>query len=338
MQGRQFIRGKVSIVTPVYNGEKHLSNLLDSILAQTYGEMEFILVDDGSEDGTLCAAAAYAERFRSRGIPFTVLSCEHSGAAGAMCKGLPLVTGEYLIWPDSDDVLDPESVELRVQFLNQHPDADSVRSLAYYFEYSEGRPLGAAARRAAPDERIGDPHSTSLFWDILFSRTFVCCGCYMLRSQLFFDIYPDGQIPIYPVGQNFQMLLPYMYRHNCQTLQRELYAVAVRPNSHSRTPLTEDEERAKYRHYENMVDEISRLCALPSSQAKMIRDWKYGRRVALAQKHKHPGEVEAVFLEWHFRGGLPWKDVKEKYRGFYPDSLWKRILKKAGKALSALFG
>ena len=52
----QHKRGLVSVVTPVYNGEAHLHTLLDSLLAQTYPQMEIILVDDGSTDGTVQTA------------------------------------------------------------------------------------------------------------------------------------------------------------------------------------------------------------------------------------------------------------------------------------------
>lgn len=57
----------------------------------------------------------------------------------------------------------------------------------------------------------------------------------------FFEIYPDGRIPVYPVGQNFQMLLPFMYRYKCPTIEKELYGVAVRRGSHSRQILTREE-------------------------------------------------------------------------------------------------
>ena len=59
--------GRVSVVTPVYNGETHLSKMLDSVLNQTYPDMEMILVDDGSQDETVRAAQSYCERFAAKG-------------------------------------------------------------------------------------------------------------------------------------------------------------------------------------------------------------------------------------------------------------------------------
>ena len=137
----QFQKGRVSIVTPVYNGEKHLSQMLESVLHQTYGQIEMILVDDGSTDGTLELAESYRDKFAARGYEYHLIRAKHKNAAGAINGGLPYVTGEYLIWPDSDDVLKPESVERRVRFLQERPQYQCVRSQAEYFDISTGEIL-----------------------------------------------------------------------------------------------------------------------------------------------------------------------------------------------------
>lgn len=110
--------------------------------------------------------------------------------------------GEYLIWPDGDDALAPESIEARVRFLLENPAYSCVRSLASYVDGATGLPVKAQESR-------GDLTREDLFWDVLEGKTFVCCGCYMLKSRPFFEIYPDRGIPEYDVGQNFQMLLPF---------------------------------------------------------------------------------------------------------------------------------
>ena len=69
----EFYRGMVSVVTPVYNGEFHLSRMLGSILAQTYGQIDMILVDDGSKDRTVEVAESYREKFAARGYVYLLL-------------------------------------------------------------------------------------------------------------------------------------------------------------------------------------------------------------------------------------------------------------------------
>ena len=126
-------------------------------------------------------------------------------------------------------------METRVRFLQENPGYHCVRSLSYYFQQETGTLLPA-------DEKTGDISKEDLFWDILEGRTYVCCGCYMLRTESFFKIYPRRRIPEYDVGQNFQMLLPYLYRHPCPTIPQKLYLVHVRGDSHSRRAMTEAEE------------------------------------------------------------------------------------------------
>lgn len=276
---QELITGLVSVITPVYNGETHLPKMLDSILGQTYPKMEMILVDDGSTDQTVQIAEQYREKFVAKGYGYRIVRAEHKNASAAINQGLPYVTGEYLIWPDSDDVLEPESVGKRVKFLKQHSQYQCVRSLSYYFDSKTGE-----SRKA--EEQRGDLSKEELFWDILEGKTFVCCGCYMIKSDRFFEIYPDRNIPEYPVGQNFQMLLPYMYRYKCPTIPEKLYGVCVREGSHSRMELTQEKEEKKYRDYEKLVDEIAEIIGIRDKESqRRIACWKAKRRYDISKKY-----------------------------------------------------
>lgn len=289
--------GMVSVVTPVYNGESHLTRMLDSILNQTYEKMEVILADDGSTDGTVLVAENYREKFASKGYRYCIVKARHKCAAAAINQGLPYVTGEYLIWPDSDDVLEPESVKRRVDFLQSHPQYQCVRSLSYYFNAETGEIVERA------DEKTGDLSKEDLFWDILESKTFVCCGCYMLKAKSFFEIYPARHIPEYNVGQNFQMLLPFMYRYKCPTIQEKLYGVFVRKGSHSRRILSKQEELKKYHDYEELVDEIASICNIKDKVSKNhLTFWKANRRRQIAKKYDCKGLLlTALFQLYHCR-------------------------------------
>ncbi len=295
----EYNAGRVSIVTPVYNGETHLAKMLDSVLAQTYPDVEMILVDDGSADGTVRAAQNYSEKFEEKGYGYRIVRAEHKNASAAINRGLPFVSGEYLIWPDSDDYLEPESIRRRVDFLRQHPQYACVRSLSYYFDEETG------TRSEKADEQRGDLKKLDLFWDILESKTFVCCGCYMLRTKAFFEVYPKRRIPEYDVGQNFQMLLPFMYRHQCPTIEEELYGVAVREGSHSRTVLTQAQEEKKYRDYEKLVDEIAENCGITDRESReRILCWKARRRYQIALKYGRKKAAANALVWLHRCGGF----------------------------------
>lgn len=307
-----FTRGLVSVVTPVFNGEDHLARMLDSILNQTYDHMEMILVDDGSTDNTLAVADSYREKFAARGYSYRVVQAPHTCASGAINHGLPFVTGEYLIWPDSDDVLEPASVEMRVAFLQKRPVYHCVRSLSYYFDAKTGK-------ASTPDEKLGDLNKDDLFWDILEIKTFVSCGCYMLKSADFFSIYPQRKIPQYEVGQNFQMLLPFMYYYRCPTLQERLYGVYVRENSHSRRKLTQAQEEKKYLDYEHMIDEIADICQIKDkhSLARLAR-WKLNRRQQLSRKYKNT-------IQWPEHSLLTYQAGEINHWRLLKDTAWYRL-------------
>lgn len=265
------VKDRVSVVTPVYNGERYLHRLLQSILSQSWDNIEMILVDDGSQDRTVEIAQHYRDQFRTRGFIFEIISTEHRNASAAINCGLPLVTGEFLIWPDSDDELEPDSICKRVNFLRMHPQYQCVRSLSRY-RYEDGT-------CAPQQETRGCLEEERLFFPILMGETFVCCGCYMLCCAPFFDIYPQRWIPEYDVGQNFQMLLPFMYRYPCPTIQEELYTVYVRADSHSHRKLTQQEDEKRYVDFESLADEIFSICAITIPEELLqLKRWKWRRR------------------------------------------------------------
>ncbi len=271
-------KGLVSCVTPVYNGEKYLAFMLESVLNQTYPLVEMILVDDGSTDQTLEVAESYREKFAKKNYTYHIIRASHKCASAAINQGLPLVTGEYLIWPDSDDLLEPESVKTRVEFLEKHSQYKAVRSIMYYFDEK--------GRLEKGDEKLGELDRETLFFDILETKTFVCCGCYMFQTEEFFSIYPERQIPEYSVGQNFQMLLPYLYRYSCHTIPEKLYGVRVHQDSHSRRAMTQEEEEQRFRDFERLIDEVSNASGIRHIKEKIwIRCWKLWRRRKIALKY-----------------------------------------------------
>lgn len=290
----------VSVLTPVYNGEAYVSRLLDSVLNQTWPHIEMILADDGSQDATMEIARAYIPRFEARGYTLRVVSAPHKNASAAINTGLPHVKGRYLVWPDSDDELMPDSVEARVRFLETHPEYQCVRSIMDYVSDDPGEP-------APRGENLGDLSKEELFWDVLESKSFVCCGCYMLRTEPFFQIYPERRIPEYDVGQNFQMLLPFLFRHRCPTIERKLYRVHVRADSASKRALTERQREQSLICFENLVDELMKICPLEKKSGLCRAElWKVRRRGWLARQYHHyirfAGYMAAVvFLHIKYR-------------------------------------
>lgn len=109
----------VSVVLPVYNGEAFLREAVDSILSQTFRDLELLLIDDFSTDGSRRIAEDYAQRdARVRVITNT----HDKGLAGAENTGLEAATGTYIARMDHDDISLPERLERQVAFLEAHPE------------------------------------------------------------------------------------------------------------------------------------------------------------------------------------------------------------------------
>ncbi len=106
----------VSIIIPVYNVERYLHECLDSVVHQTLREIEIICVNDGSQDGSLAILQEYAEKDNR----IKVLSKSDEGQAIARNLALTLVSGEYVVFIDSDDHVDPELCRKVYNFAKAH--------------------------------------------------------------------------------------------------------------------------------------------------------------------------------------------------------------------------
>lgn len=115
---------KISVIVPVYNVEQYLEECVDSILAQTYPDLEIILVDDGTPDSSGQICDRYAERFPDR---IKVIHKRNGGAATARNAGLDAATGQYVAFVDSDDTILPQMYTEMVAAM-EAADADIVCS------------------------------------------------------------------------------------------------------------------------------------------------------------------------------------------------------------------
>ena len=110
---------KVSVIVPLYKSEKFLDKLIVSIMGQTYQSFEAILVDDGSPD----SSGEIADRYAGKDERISVIHKENGGTCDARNAGLAAASGDYLIFADGDDWLEPDCMEYLVKLLEDN-DAD----------------------------------------------------------------------------------------------------------------------------------------------------------------------------------------------------------------------
>lgn len=111
----------VSIITVCFNSGKTIQKTLDSVLAQTYSPLEYIIVDGASGDGTLDILRGYAPKFAEAGIVFRVVSEPDKGIYDAMNKGIKMAQGELIGIINSDDWYEPIAVETAVKTMEEQP-------------------------------------------------------------------------------------------------------------------------------------------------------------------------------------------------------------------------
>lgn len=112
---------KVSVITPTYNRARYIEEAIDSALAQTYPNVEIIVVDDGSTDETPAILKGYGDK----------ISCfyqDYQGVSAALNLGIKNSSGQYLAILDDDDIWLPEKLELQVAYMEAHPEVGMVHA------------------------------------------------------------------------------------------------------------------------------------------------------------------------------------------------------------------
>ncbi len=219
---------KASIISPCYNGANYLPHFLQSLIKQTYKNVEFIFVNDGSTDNSEQLFLDYKPRLEQKGWSVIYIKQENAGQAAALNKGLEIFSGDYLLWPDSDDILLPEHIEQKVLFMEAHPEyALAFCRLEEVAENNLDKPLRII-------ERIPE-NEDNLFSDLIHNRNILWppIGA-IIRSSAFLDVLPERKIYEGKGGQNFQMLLPLASKYQAGYINEVLGKYVVRETSHSR--------------------------------------------------------------------------------------------------------
>jgi len=124
---------RVSVVMSVYNGERYLVQAIDSILNQTFADFEFIIINDGSTDGSADILRAYDDpRLR-------IIEQANVGLTRSLNRGIALAQGEYIARMDDDDISLPERLARQVAFLNTRPEIGVVGSACRIIDELNGR-------------------------------------------------------------------------------------------------------------------------------------------------------------------------------------------------------
>lgn len=215
-----------SIVIPCYNSESYLERCLNSVLNQTCKNIELIIINDGSTDGTETIINQYLPLLE-KNLTRVIYRKQCNKGVGAACnKGFKLATGETFSLLDSDDYLLPESVEKRSNWLMNHPDYAMVRTNGYYQD--ENFPDKIDRLFEYDNEQ---KNKENIFELVFYSRIVFWPGSYMIRMATLDKVYPDREILPSRFGQNLQFLFPISKKYKAGFIDDPLMIYVVRKQS-----------------------------------------------------------------------------------------------------------
>ncbi len=228
-KGGILLQPKISVIVPVYNVANYLHRCLDSIINQTYKNLEIILIDDGSTDGS----ADICEWYAKKDTRILILHEENTGATKARKKGIVKSSGDYIGFVDSDDWLERDAFAHMMEKMLLHKvDFVLVRHTIEYDNQSiltERSIEGVYTRYAKDKEKCTYHHMfpwdkdnkmkmTTLLWDKLFRRE-VIEKYYMCVPDTI--IYAEDSVCIYsclPYVNSIYVSNQYCYHYNQQNV------------------------------------------------------------------------------------------------------------------------
>jgi glycosyltransferase involved in cell wall biosynthesis len=193
---------KISIIVPVYNAEKYLSQCIDSILSQTFTDFELLLIDDGSSDNS----AAMSDEYARKDSRIQVFHKENGGVSSARNLGIDKAQGEWITFVDSDDRLAGNFLE---QLLNKALtlNVEAVFCNCFYVFENEILP-----KPIYTEDTVEDGNGMLKRFLIRFRTRSELWGKIIQRKYLTHRLKENVKI-----GEDFLYLIELYYTHNCRT-------------------------------------------------------------------------------------------------------------------------
>jgi len=212
---------EISVVMSVYNGGSRLKETLDSITEQSFNDYEFIIVNDGSTDGSLDIIRDYAES-DSR---VKIVSHENMGLAGSLNKGVRLASGRYIARQDSGDVSHPARFERQLSYLKTNP---QLKVLGTQFNYiANGKVL----------DTLRFPRTYEEIRQALPNYCCILHGSAMFDKDAFLDV--GGYRKEYRCAQDYELWMRFTASYPAENLQEILYDYHIETTSTTFTRLVD---------------------------------------------------------------------------------------------------
>ena len=217
----------ISVVIPVYNGSNYLKEAIESVLEQTYPNIELIVVNDGSNDGgkTEKIARGYGNRIR-------YIYKENGGVATALNEGIRHMSGDFFSWLSHDDVFYPEKVERQLSMLMQKK--ANITACSYQIFYNSGRKIAIPLLDFYEENQI----QKGVFPVI---NSIIQFGGVLFHKKLFeeYGVFREGL----KTTQDYEFLFRVLRKERCVYSNEILYGIRYHEQQGSNTMKSVDVER-----------------------------------------------------------------------------------------------
>jgi glycosyltransferase involved in cell wall biosynthesis len=259
---------KVSIITPVYNGEKFIDSYMKSVLSQTYENIELIIVNDGSIDATASKILSYTAELENRGIEFKYVEKKNGGQPSAINAGLKIFSGELLTWPDIDDRMHDDYIEKKVAYFEQHPDVDYLVTPSMVVDINDSMKVIGRTWEIRPTS--DEDMLYRIVNDVHYSYE---PGNFMVTAEIIRKSIPN--LNIYDAcgkwsGPQIQMMLPVIYNGHMGYLDKCLFDYCVHDNQDHNKYKSKDELKIKSKEGRKMILETISTLDAPKEQKEEL--------------------------------------------------------------------
>lgn len=294
----------VSVIIPCHNSSAYIFRLLDSLLNQTYPNMEIYAVDNDSKDNTAEIIKSYIPKFEEKGYNAYYIHQDDLGPSAAMQTGFNYIKGDYLIMPDSDDwYATPNSVEKYiVKFLSLPDEYAIIRSQLQLIDEETMMPIKVVYENYPED----DPGT--LFDDCLFGTNGYNYAPidYMIKVSALREMTGMKIYSAYNTGQQRQVCLPLYYKYKAWTFAEPLACYLVRKNSISHGDYSKYMTQAKlYSQCEEYINTIfDTIACMPEEKRNQYHDaFMCDQAIRMAIKAVDAGTSPAIYVKDYRRFG-----------------------------------
>ncbi len=212
----------VTVLMPVYNAQKYLRPALESILNQTYKNLEILIINDGSTDNSEQIILSYKDpRIR-------YIKQENAGVGETLRRGVELAKGKFIRRMDADDITTPDSIEIQVNFLLKHPEFGMVA--AQQCHITENGKVAKSKTIPRPEWFDGKDFRILDFSDFQLGKAVpIVHGTAMFYRKLALEV--GNYRPWFRVAEDYDLWLRIMERSKIAVLNKCLYHLRIHGSS-----------------------------------------------------------------------------------------------------------